>query len=53
MIALVNSPPVASDPVPVAGQRALATPVLVEAILAADGPEAPPPDVPEPVDPES
>ena len=34
-------------------QRALATPVLVEAILAADGPEAPPPDVPEPVDPES
>src|SRR5262245_16835934 len=26
MIALVNNPPVAIDPVPVAGQRALATP---------------------------
>ena len=31
-------------------QRALATPVLVEAILAADGPEDPPPASPAPVD---
>src|SRR5712671_4647996 len=42
MIALVNSPPVATDPVPVAGQRALAMPARHHGLYGTTGA---PPDV--------